>query len=343
MLHRTAALTTITAAVIAPTPATGAQSEPRACVPELGLLVRDTVRRSLASGSEVTEPLADGAYRVTRCTDTGTPRISMTVVAIGDPDGGRRLVPSVVVEPDRVRTYLFGEPSEAEWAALWRGARQKVRDAVLARTPGDATRDPNYRGGQTATATLAAGGACSDSSYELNPGRWPDDAYSWRWNAKSFGGEKRTQQAFEAAHEAWDRSVTNCDNLHDDTTIAPDYRGTTTRKAGTKDGVGVIDHGKISGGACEGAIACTYVWRNDQGYTESDTRFSTDVRWSNTGADDAYDYRAVATHEIGHGIGLADLRGSPNLTMSYITHAGNTAPRTLGRGDILGMRQIYGG
>ena len=65
------------------------------------------------------------------------------------------------------------------------------------------------------------------------------------------------------------------------------------------------------------------------------------MKWSTSGKPGAYDYRSVATHEFGHFIGLSDLHDSPNLTMYYATDAGSTGPRTLGRGDVLGLRALY--
>ena len=73
----------------------------------------------------------------------------------------------------------------------------------------------------------------------------------------------------------------------------------------------------------------------------TDTRFSDKYKWTTTGAKGAYDYRAVATHEFGHAIGLGDLHFSPNLTMYYAGQVGATAASTLGRGDVLGLRTLY--
>ena len=53
--------------------------------------------------------------------------------------------------------------------------------------------------------------------------------------------------------------------------------------------------------------------------------------------------RRLVLHEFGHAIGLADLEDSPNLTMAFATGTRNTAQRTLGRGDVLGLRSLYGG
>ena len=77
---------------------------------------------------------------------------------------------------------------------------------------------------------------------------------------------------------------------------------------------------------CDGALACAMVWRADNRIVEADIRFSNDVKWSNNGKSGAFDYRAVATHEFGHTIGLADLHDSPNLTMHYQVKVGSTVP-----------------
>ena len=57
-----------------------------------------------------------------------------------------------------------------------------------------------------------------------------------------------------------------------------------------------------------------------------------------------YDVYNVATHESGHSIGVdgdyeADTHG--NLTMYCCAYHGETKDRSLARGDILGMRDLY--
>ena len=89
-------------------------------------------------------------------------------------------------------------------------------------------------------------------------------------------------------------------------------------------------------------IACTWVWWVENSYIETDTRFSTHVKWSNKGADGAYDYQGIGAHEFGHAIGLSDLDDSGKLTMHFQGTLGYTGQRTLGRGDILGARALYG-
>ena len=47
------------------------------CVPAHGLVVAMTIRRTLKDGSEVTEPLANGGYRITRCDTQGRTTIGI--------------------------------------------------------------------------------------------------------------------------------------------------------------------------------------------------------------------------------------------------------------------------
>ena len=105
----------------------------------------------------------------------------------------------------------------------------------------------------------------------------------------------------------------------------------------------VIDKADLSKSPCgPTAIACTSVWWVENPYTETDTRSATDVKWSNKGSDGTYDYQGISAHEFGHSIGLSDLDGSDELTMHFQGKLGYTGQRTLGRGDILGARALYG-
>ena len=343
---RAIVLSLMSAAVLATAGDTGAGQAPAptpaACLPAGGLQVADTIRRALDDGSEVTEPLGPGAYRVTRCDDENHPRVTMTVLPLSDPDRGSVGVPAIVVRRGVIRSFDYGDVAEPTWVAEWRRARATVLASVIRATPGSPRRDPNFRG-RRATATAAASSACDDGGHEQNPGRWPDGRYSWKWNASSFGGNAATRDALQQGHEAWNKTLTDCSGIKDDTAMAAKYDGSTSRHAGEADGVNVVDRGKLTEDGCEGAIACTWTWWNsDSSYVETDTRFSSAVDWSNSGKT-GYDYRGVATHEFGHAIGLADLEDSPNLTMAFATGTRNTAQRTLGRGDVLGLRSLYGG
>ena len=84
------------------------------------------VRADRADGSsEVTEYLAGGEYRVTRCGRGGKVQISQTVSPIPDPDGGFTLVPTETEAPGVTVAALYGDPSEPTWAAAFREHRAR--------------------------------------------------------------------------------------------------------------------------------------------------------------------------------------------------------------------------
>jgi hypothetical protein len=313
-------------------------------VPARGLVVAMTIRRQLKDGSEVTEPLANGGYRITRCDPQGRTRIGMTVLPIADADGKRHLLPAVIVRRTSILAPAYGDPiRDRRYRKVFRRGLGKLLASVLQRTPGRPSRDPNYATASHGFAAAAAKSACDDKTHAASPGTWPDNGYTWRWNAKTFGDSSATLTAFKKAHEQWDKTITDCSGMKDTTTFTTTYDGTTTTQAGINDGVNTVDKADLSNSACGStAIACTWVWWIEDSYTESDTRFATDVKWSNKGAAGAYDYQGIGAHEFGHAIGLSDLDDSGKLTMHFQGKLGYTGQRTLGRGDILGARALYG-
>ncbi|RPK51816.1 hypothetical protein EES39_03450 [Streptomyces sp. ADI92-24] len=54
-----------------------------------------------------------------------------------------------------------------------------------------------------------------------------------------------------------------------------------------------------------------------------------------------FDIRSVGTHEAGHIFGLKDIAGAhENRTMHENSNRCSTQARTLGKGDVLGLRSI---
>jgi hypothetical protein len=97
------------------------------------------------------------------------------------------------------------------------------------------------------------------------------------------------------------------------------------------------------------ATTCSWTWptpgvKND--LREADVRFNThDYDFTNrvtSSCSNKYDVRSVGTHEAGHIFGLKDIYGShSNLTMCGSSIECSTRARTLGKGDVLGLRSIY--
>ena len=98
-------------------------------------------------------------------------------------------------------------------------------------------------------------------------------------------------------------------------------------------------------------IAITTVW----GYfsvpqwwreiVEFDVMFDTDYVWGNAAGNSALmDLQNIATHEIGHGVGLADQYDAScgEVTMFGYSTEGEITKRDLAQPDITGLRQLYG-
>ena len=94
------------------------------------------------------------------------------------------------------------------------------------------------------------------------------------------------------------------------------------------------------------AIAVTTYWRSFMGkrLLEFDISFETDYTWGDATIDPSkMDLQNIAVHEIGHGIGLADLYNScTQETMYGYSGYGETRKRDLNSGDISGLQNLYG-
>ena len=107
-----------------------------------------------------------------------------------------------------------------------------------------------------------------------------------------------------------------------------------------------------------GVIAVTVVWGYFSGpasaryISEFDVLFDTDYEWgdadpNNDGVVDnpnVMDLQNIATHEIGHGVGLADVyqTACSEVTMYGYSDYGEIIKRTLETPDITGLQKLYG-
>lgn len=331
----------------------GASASVAPCESPGGERSSDIARADRPDGrSEVTEYLPNGAYRVTVCGRGGGLAISQTVAPVQDPDGGTTMVPIARTEPEFEFQVLAGDPSDPVWAEDFRRHRAELKGSVIPPTPrqGGGGGSGSQPGGtppgeqqQDGPTTLAApGDSCTNGQYSLKGGGWAGRYFSYRINLGSFGNNDATRAAMVAGHHNWMFTRNDC-GFGDQNNITADYAGSTSQGAHSyADGTSVVDRGNMSNLGCGGFIACAYTFPSGaSSYTETDQRFGDSYNWSNTGASNAYDYEAVATHETGHSIGLAHANSSSYLSMYYQTFQGDLNQRTLARGDVLGMRAIY--
>jgi hypothetical protein len=120
------------------------------------------------------------------------------------------------------------------------------------------------------------------------------------------------------------------------------YDGATRATSPGYDGVNEI----IGSNMGPGILASTYSWWNGaNNMCEFDTVFNTYYPWSTTGSGGAFDTQSIATHELGHALGLRDLygnSGTPNDTAKVMYGYGSMAlKRSLTAGDLAGILWIY--
>jgi len=95
------------------------------------------------------------------------------------------------------------------------------------------------------------------------------------------------------------------------------------------------------------AIAITVVWysKKTKEIIEFDTLFNDYYKWGDATQDGSVmDLQNIATHEIGHGLGLSDLYNINcyNETMYGYSDYGEVKKRSLENGDIAGLQKMYG-
>ncbi|MFI5872746.1 matrixin family metalloprotease [Streptomyces sp. NPDC051445] len=215
---------------------------------------------------------------------------------------------------------------------------------------------PADRAEAAARARADAPAPCADGAYST-AGRKVYGTYKWFIGDDPLPGHlsrEEARRAFEDAIATITTSRNDCG--YDDTVRAKArYLSTTGNEAGIdqearcthRDGLSVWDAGDIG----SEVVATTCSWsRPMRGHPEqlleADVRFNTqDFPFTNRpsgGCTHAYDIRSVATHEAGHVFGLGHSgAGHENLTMYANSFACSTDARTLGKGDVLGLRSLY--
>ena len=148
----------------------------------------------------------------------------------------------------------------------------------------------------------------------------------------------KTFEAIKSGFTAWD-----------DETNTFLYESIKKEETGFWPGIALDDENTVAWGAIDGPggiIGVTYYWyyTATKEMVEFDIVLDSEESWSLTGEENAFDVLNIATHEAGHTLVLGDLRSPKDgaLTMHAYTWLGDTVKRTLGSGDILGVRAIYG-
>lgn len=191
-----------------------------------------------------------------------------------------------------------------------------------------------------ASSTGSGGlGSCKDRTFLLTGVKWraQDLPVRWKFRASStpdYISTTGTRWAVKKAHRAWPRTHTRCDNP-DEVNFRFKYSGTTGKLVGY-DGTNMVDFGVLG----SKALAVNYTWYKDGRILEVDMRLNRwDYKWKPhvSKTKTRFIVGNVATHEIGHQLGLADLSDPHgSLTMFARIKPGETTKTKLGRGDMKG-------
>ena len=211
---------------------------------------------------------------------------------------------------------------------------------------------------QAAVSASSAGSspsACADTARSLLSHRW-DTRLDWWFNAGSNPGETSLAKT-EAALVAATTNVTRSDNdcgMGDQVSATHLYKGRTATGtqvnnlggcSGDGDGKNVVGFGDLPAGVL--GVAC--VWSTLDGVAvESDVRLNkADYDWVNSITDSCenrFHVESVMTHERGHTFGLGHVSESAHGRLTMSTAIDGPCRRresTLGRGDVLGLREKY--
>lgn len=311
---------------------------------------------------QLTEYLKDGAYRVTSCDAEGKPLVMIEAAPHFIRDIGLRHVPSMAIvktggllfkrttgyprlshmsrqRARYVRKLLRELPAPADRKRVKRETERAAKDEVT-----DGSDDPLEKA-SAAKRRRNPDNACRRGAFSAGLSRWRSSFVYYTRNSSTRIPEAVPDVV--AAHNVWNAAINPCGLARTSKAIAI-YGGVTEIAASRiADGVNVIDVGSVEELGCPGALACTLTWSSvdNPGVTiESDMRFDRSYPWSRSGRRGRYDIRSVATHEAGHSmVGLNDLysRKDQWLTMYGYVDRGKTRKRSLGRGDVLGLRAVY--
>jgi hypothetical protein len=183
---------------------------------------------------------------------------------------------------------------------------------------------------------------CEDPFFTPTGKSWDsaDMPVEWRFNrgaVPSRVGEWRAQREVRAAHSIWTKVNTEC-GRDDKVDFSYSFAGNSGRK------VGYDEHNIVTfGDLDEGALAANYTWYVGRTVREVDLSINKhDYHWTaKAGGKNKYQIVNIASHELGHQVGLDDLDDPHGqLTMFGRINEGEMKKLSLGLGDVRGAETV---
>jgi len=177
-----------------------------------------------------------------------------------------------------------------------------------------------------------------EKCYKLLGVKWKTLPVDYVINPTNPGdlSEEFVTSAISTSAETWD--VATSSELFKDI-----YKVNYSLQYGTQDFKNVISFGNYPQ---ENVIGVTSIWYTRRGkqIVEFDILFDTDFTWGDATVDPSVmDLQNIATHELGHAVGLGDLYDTvcAEETMYGYSDYGETKKRDLNDGDIAGIKSLY--
>lgn len=222
-----------------------------------------------------------------------------------------------------------------------------------------------YFEGEDDQQTGGSGGsgppACEDNAYNLE-GHEERDLFEWGFNESTTPTELTQSQALTAIRDA----IVNITHEHDNCNLTPAdaVSATSNYLPGLSDPTNINNDGTCPGqdsnnvvgfGDLPSDLVGKACWRSfpqpgindlmnaDVRLNKADKNFTTTPSSGCNASTPTFDVEAVMTHEWGHVFGLAHVSesGHQHMTMSPIVGRCDGSQRSLGWGDVRGLRELY--
>lgn len=178
----------------------------------------------------------------------------------------------------------------------------------------------------------------TDTCYKLMGVKWPSLPVSYAINPANPGGltEDFVTSTFAASAETWDAETSS--ELFNDA-YSVDY----SAQYGVQNYQNAVSFGAYPD---SNVIAITSVWYSRRGrqIVEFDMLFNTNFNWGDASVDPLLmDFQNIATHELGHSVGMDDIYTSTcsAVTMYGYSGEGDVSKRSLEQPDIQGLQKMY--